>query len=417
MREGANTGADDLILLHSARQLLTLNGSPGPRRGPDMRNLAIIPDGAILVRNGVIEDVGPTRRVANLLRAKRARGLDVTGRIVLPAFVDPDALLVKQALSSGQKARIEKNAGAGENSEAAAESLRVMSRRRMEMRSEAMAHALASYGVLTAGASTASADDPRNVSRILAVHKALEGAPLRIRSVLAWPSGGLRPAADQETDLGEWLNTIRARELASVVEFVAGGSDSEGLRRAAQLAAERGFAVRIQGNGAIDRDTAELAVRCGAIALHWSAAGAHSLPAGLASNCVFVAPGSELIGYDSHDGHAVRSAIDSGLALALSSAFRVGAAGTLNMQYILHLACSRLKLTAEEAITAATHNAAAALRLADSAGSLAPGRRADLIVMDVADYRDLMTRAGHHDVVIVMRAGRIIYRRPPLTLE
>jgi imidazolonepropionase len=87
------------------------------------------------------------------------------------------------------------------------------------------------------------------------------------------------------------------------------------------------------------------------------------------------------------------------------------------MQFILHLACSRLKLGPEEAITAATHNAAAALRLADSAGSLAPERQADLIVMDVGDYRDLITRAGHHDISIVMRAGRIIYRRPSLNLE
>jgi hypothetical protein len=38
-------------------------------------------------------------------------------------------------------------------------------------------------------------------------------------------------------------------------------------------------------------------------------------------------------------------------------------------------------------------------------------------MMDVPDYRDLMTRAGHHDIVSVMRAGRIIYRRASLTLE
>jgi imidazolonepropionase len=416
MRESANASAGDLILLHSARQLLTLHGPPGPRRGPEMRNLAIIPDGAILIRNGVIEDVGPTRRVANLVRAKRARELDATGRIVLPAFVDPDALLVGQALSSGQKARIEKNAAGNENG-ATTESLRVMSKRRMEMGSEAMAHALASYGVLTTGSSTTSADDPRNVNRILTVHKTLEGAPLRIRSVLAWPAGGLRPSADQETDLGEWLNTIRARELASIVEFVAGARDAAELRTAAELSMQRGFAVRFRSNGEIDRETMELAVRCGAIALHWSPLSAHSLPGELASDCIFVAAGSELVECDSRDGHIVRAAIDSGLALGLSSAFRAGSTGSLNMQFILHLACSRLKLTPEEAITAATHNAAAALLFADSAGSLSPGRRADLIVMDVADYRDLTTRAGHHDVLFVMRAGRIIYRRPSLSLE
>jgi len=415
MREGANASAGEVILLHSARQLLTLHGSAAARRGPDMRNLAIVPDGALLIRNGVIEDVGPTRRVANLMRAKRAREVDATGRIVLPAFVDPDAPLVTQALSAGQKARIEKNA-AGENG-SNAESLRVVSKRRMEMRSAAMAHALASYGVLTTGSSTGSVDDPKNVSRILAVHKTLEGAPLRIRSVLAWPARGMRGSADEDGELGEWLNTIRARELASVVEFIADGRDADGLRRAAQLSMQRGFAVRFRSRGEIDRETVELALACGAIAVHWSPISAHSLPGELASNCVFVAPGSELVEYDSHDGHAVRAAVDSGIALALSSAFRSGATGSLNMQFILHLACSRLKLTPEEAITASTHNAAAALRLADSAGSLAPGRRADLIIMDVPDYRDLMTRAGHHDVMSVMRAGRIIFRRPSLTLD
>jgi len=416
MREGSHVSAGDLVLLHSARQLITLHGPQGPRRGPEMRNLAIIPDGAVLIRNGVIEDVGPTRRVANLVRAKRAREVDATGRIVLPAFVDPDALLVTRSLSAGQKARVEKSATA-ENSAPAIEPLRVMSKRRMEMRSEAMAHTLASYGVLTTGSSTSSADDPRNVSRILAVHKALEGAPLRIRSVLAWPAGGLRPSADQETDLTEWLSTIRARRLSSLVELSA-GRDTLGLRTAAQLSMQSGFAVRFRSTGEIGQDTVELAVGCGAIALHWSPLSAHSLPAELsAADCIFVAAGSELVDYDSRDSGVVRSAVDSGLALALSSAFRTGATGTLNMQFILHLACARLKLSPEEAITAATHNAAAALRFGDSAGSLAPGRRADLIVMDVADYRDLITRAGHHDVLIVMRAGRIIYRRAPLVLE
>jgi imidazolonepropionase len=416
MRESANAGAPDLLLLHSARQLLTLHGPLGPRRGPEMRNLAIIPDGAVLIRNGLIEDVGPTRRVANLVRAKRAREVDATGRVVLPAFVDPDALLVTRSLSAGQKARIEKSAG-GESSAPAVESLRVMSKRRMEMRSEAMAHTLASYGVLTTGSSTGSADDPRNVSRILSVHKALEGAPLRIRSVLAWPADGMRASADQETDLSEWLTTIRTRGLSSLVELFAGPRNVFGLRTAAELSMQSGFAVRFRGSGEIDREMLELAVQCGAIALHWWPFSAHSLPVELASDCIFVAPGSELVDCDARDSGVVRSAIDTGLALALSSAFRTGATGTLNMQFILHLACSRLKLTPEEAITAATHNAAAALRLDDAAGSLAPGRSADLIVMDVADYRDLMTRAGHHDVLSVMRAGRVIYRRASLVLE
>jgi imidazolonepropionase len=89
----------------------------------------------------------------------------------------------------------------------------------------------------------------------------------------------------------------------------------------------------------------------------------------------------------------------------------------MNAQFNLHLACLRLRLTPEQAITAATHNAAFSLRMAHVAGSLAPGRAADLVIMDVPDYRELSLRVGHHDVAIVVRAGRVIWRRPSLTLD
>jgi imidazolonepropionase len=271
--------------------------------------------------------------------------------------------------------------------------------------------------VLVTGSSTASADDPRNVSRILAVHKELEGSPLRIRSILTWPSEGLRASADPQTDLAEWLNTIRTKDLASIVEFESAPRQLAPVRGAAQFAIQRGFTVRLRSEGPLDRETVDLALECGAIALHGSPASAQSLLGELAPTCVFVAPGSELIEYDPGKTQTVRAAIDSGLAFALSSAFHGGGPGTLNTQFILHLACSRLKLTPEQAITAATHNAAAALRFADSAGSLAPGRPADLLVMDVPDFRDIPMRAGHHDAWIVVRAGRVIYRKPALTLD
>ena len=60
------------ILIRGARQLLTLRGSAGPRRGADLRNLAIIPDGAVLIVDGRIHDVGPSRRLENLAVARQA---------------------------------------------------------------------------------------------------------------------------------------------------------------------------------------------------------------------------------------------------------------------------------------------------------------------------------------------------------
>ncbi len=88
------------------------------------------------------------------------------------------------------------------------------------------------------------------------------------------------------------------------------------------------------------------------------------------------------------------------------------------MQFLLYLAVRHLDMTPEEAIVATTYNAACSLRMSHVTGSLEPGKSADLIMMEVPDYRDLPRRAGHHDVTLVMRAGVIVSRRAgPLILD
>ena len=89
-------------------------------------------------------------------------------------------------------------------------------------------------------------------------------------------------------------------------------------------------------------------------------------------------------------------------------------AASCNMQFLLHLAVYRLGLTVEEAITASTWNGACSLWLSHVTGSLEPGKAADLLVFDVADYRDLPRRAGHHDLALAARAGQVVFRSAPL---
>src|SRR5260370_30655763 len=76
------------ILIRGAKQLLTLHGHPVPRRGAALRELGIIADGAVLIRDGLIQDVGPSRRVEALTAARDAEEISAAGRVVLPGFVD-----------------------------------------------------------------------------------------------------------------------------------------------------------------------------------------------------------------------------------------------------------------------------------------------------------------------------------------
>ena len=117
------------------------------------------------------------------------------------------------------------------------------------------------------------------------------------------------------------------------------------------------------------------------------------------------------------DTAPTRAAIAGGAAIALSPSYRSHGVSSLNTQYLLHVAVERLGMSPEEAIVATTYNAACSLRLSHVTGSLEPGKSADLLILDVPDYRDLPRRAGHTDVSLVMRAGRIVFRRAPLILD
>ncbi len=83
-----------LTLLRGARQLLTLRGPDGPRRGTELHNLGIIPDGAVLISDASIAEVGPTRRLENLAATRDAEEIDASGCVVMPGFVDSGVTLV-----------------------------------------------------------------------------------------------------------------------------------------------------------------------------------------------------------------------------------------------------------------------------------------------------------------------------------
>ena len=105
-----------------------------------------------------------------------------------------------------------------------------------------------------------------------------------------------------------------------------------------------------------------------------------------------------------------RALVEAGVPVALGSNFSARHNPTLNMQTVISLACMRLGLTAAEAISAATINGAHALGLAARTGSLEPGKEADVVVLNVSDYRDMANHFGANLVHTTMKRGTVIYR-------
>ena len=97
--------------------------------------------------------------------------------------------------------------------------------------------------------------------------------------------------------------------------------------------------------------------------------------------------------------------------MALATDFNPGTSPTLNMQFILSLACTQMRMTPAEALAAATINAAHTLRRAHRIGSLEAGKQADLIVLDVGDYREIPYYFAVNHCVMTVKRGRVIYLR------
>ena len=94
--------------------------------------------------------------------------------------------------------------------------------------------------------------------------------------------------------------------------------------------------------------------------------------------------------------------------VALATDLNPGTCWCESMQFIIALACRTMQLTPAEAVCAATLNSACAIGLGEVVGSLQPGKRADLLVLEVDDYRHLAYRFGTNLVRTVIKQGQIL---------
>jgi imidazolonepropionase len=105
-----------------------------------------------------------------------------------------------------------------------------------------------------------------------------------------------------------------------------------------------------------------------------------------------------------------REMIDAGLAIVLATDFNPGSSPTPSMPMILSLACTQMKMSPAEAITAATINAAYSLNRGEKIGSLEAGKRADFAVFDCEDYRELAYWFGFPQTHSVYVKGKCVSR-------
>jgi len=413
------------MLLYNTSQLLTLSG--GPQRGRDLGKLGMIPDGAVLIQGEEILAIGSSPEL--LAAYPDEPTLDAGGSAVLPGFVDPHTHLIWAGDRAAEfELRLQGKtyleilaAGGGILSTVRATRIAPLNRLIEEARSRL--RSMFVHGTTTAEAKTGyglrAATELRMLQALLALDK--EG-PLD----LAFTFLGAHAVAPEYQDhpdayidlicatmlpllLEWWPQHAGERPLPFVDVFCETGAfNLEQSRRILETAREMGFPLKIHADEFDNLGGTQLAVELGAVSAdHLVAASSADIAALAASDTVAVALPNTPFGLAEPRYTPAQAILDAGGLLAIATDLNPGTAWCESMQFAIALACRYMRLTPAQAIAAATINAAAAIGRAGRIGSLEPGKQADLLILNVTDYRHLGYRFGTNLVRTVIKKGQV----------
>jgi imidazolonepropionase len=397
------------LLVRDLAQLATPAGLDAPLRGPALGEVEVLEDAYVLSRGGSIERVGRMRD----LRALDGEIVEVDGRglCAIPGLVDCHTHAAfggdrvdEFSLRAGGATYEELHARGGgilstvrATREAGEDGLRAaVERHRGWMRRHGTTtfEAKSGYGL----------DRDTELASLRAIRDA-GGIPTWLGAHAVPPEFEGDADAYLDFALAEVLPEAARIAEAADVFLERGAFDAAQARRYLESCRAAGLALRLHGDQFTESGAIPLAVELGARSVdHLEATGPDGVRALAASDVVGVLlPASAL--FLGRPMPPARALVDAGAAVALATDFNPGSAFCESLPLCCSLAATQLKLAPAEALSACTVNAAHVLGRADRLGRLAPGYRADIVLLDAPDWRHLAYHLGGDLVTQVIVGG------------
>jgi imidazolonepropionase len=420
------------LLLANIGQLLTLQSSlskPGPRRGPDLKQLGVIEDGAVLCLGGKIVSVGATKDALRdpwlKKNRKKVTEIDCSGKVVLPGFVDSHThpVFVSPRLLDFEKriegASYEEIASVGGGIRSSLEGVRNAAKRVLAEKVLAVLRDMAAHGTTTVEAKSGYG---------LTVESELKSLEAIRAAALRWPGTVIatllgahvvpkefagRSQKYVELVCKEMIPQAAKRKLAQFVDVFCdqGAFTAEETEQIFEAAQQHGLRVRAH-LGQLSETPLRPFLRFNPASFdHMDHVNADDI-AELARHdtVATLVPGANyFLGMKEYP--QARQLTDAGVPVALATDYNPGTSPTLSMPMAMSLACTHMKMSPAEAIAAATINGAWALRVADRKGSIEAGKDADLAIFAVRDYREIPYWFGANRCELTIMNGTSGYSR------
>lgn len=400
------------ILIKNANELVTLAGPDKPRTRREMNNLSIINKGSIAIKDEVIIEVGKN------LEYNAKTVIDANGKTVMPGFIDPHTHLVfagsrefelDMKLQGISYMEILKKGGGIFYT---VEETRKATEKKLLEQGKTRLDKMLSHGTTTTEAKSGYGLDIETELKILKTIKKLD----ETHPVDVIPTFLGAHAVPKEYETNEYVDIV-TNEMLPKVKDLANFCDvfcekdvftAEQSKRILEAGKRFSLIPKIHADEIFDTGGASLAAEIGAISADHLLMSSDEGLQKMANKGVIGAllPGTPFSLMQDKYAPA-RKMIDLDVPVALATDLNPNC-WTENMQFVIQLACLKMKMTPAEAITAATYNAACAIGKNDIIGSLEKGKQADIIILECPNHNFLPYHYGVNLVKTVIKKGNII---------
>lgn len=391
------------------------------KAGREMRDVGALRDAGVLCEKGKISWVGPMSEWSQELPPDVPE-LDASGRVVLPGFVDSHThtmfagTRVDEFSLRVQGATYEQIAAQGGGILKTVKHVRAATKRDLKRSTAKYLVEMMKLGTTSVEIKSGYGLDVDSEIRMLEAIKELRDEEMITVVPTFMGAHAIPPEYTQnrrayvDLVIDKMMTYVGKKKLASFCDVFCEKGYFD-LAEAEQILCggqKHGMAPKIHADELSPLGGAQLAAKVGAVSADHLE---HVTDEGIAALREAEVVGTLLPGvsFFLHHGYApARKMIDSGVAVALATDFNPGSCMSYSMPLMMTIACTQMQMTPEEALTAATLNGAAALNISSTVGSIEVGKRADLIVANVPDYRFLAYHFGTNHICMTIKNGTIL---------
>jgi imidazolonepropionase len=411
------------LLIKNIGQLITMAG-PVPRLGNQMKELGILENGAVAVAGGEILAVGKSEEIVGRVDlAEGCRVIDDDGMVVTPGFIDPHThpVFSKTRENEFEMRILGKSyteiAASGGGIRASVRDLRETPRPELLRKTAQRLDMMLSHGITTIEAKSGYGLSTDSEIKSLEIIQDLdETHPVDMIPTFL----GAHEVPDEYRDnrseyvrllVERMIPEVASRNLAEFCDiFCEEGVFDINESRTIMLAAKKhGFKLKFHADELASTGGAELAAELGAVSAdHLVFISDSGIRAIAQSGTVAVLLPGTCFSLGSKEFAPARKMIDAGVVVALSTDCNPGSSFTESLSIIITLAALEYRMTAAEAMSAVTVNAACAVDRGGRIGQLLPDLPADLVLWRMNDYRELPYHYGINLVEKVVKRGKVV---------